>query len=99
MLTTAPISLSGMNAARSALTASAHNIANAGTVGLQRDRVSLSTTAGGGGASSLSQAGFPADDLAADIVGQLMAKNHFLMNLAVFKTQDQMLGTLLDATG
>ena len=33
------------------------------------------------------------------MVDQLVAKNAFLANLAVFKTGDQMLGALLNARG
>jgi flagellar hook protein FlgE len=33
------------------------------------------------------------------MVDQLVAKNHFLANLAVFKTSDQLMGTLLDTKG
>lgn len=36
--------------------------------------------------------------LETDLVGQLAAKSHFLANLAVFKTNDRMMGALLDAT-
>ena len=37
--------------------------------------------------------------LAADLVDQLQAKNAFLANLAVFKTDSRMLGALLDTSG
>jgi flagellar hook protein FlgE len=48
--------------------------------------------------ASLSQATHEGAALETDVVGQLVAKNQFLANLAVFKTNDQMMGALLDAT-
>jgi flagellar hook protein FlgE len=36
--------------------------------------------------------------MATDLVGLLTSKNAFLANLAVFRTSDRMLGSLLDAT-
>lgn len=93
------ISLSGMSAARSALGASAHNIANLSTSGFRRDQVVQATLAGGGVTTSLSQASQAGHAFEVDVVGQLEAKNQFLANLAVFKTNDEVLGALLDISG
>jgi hypothetical protein len=90
---------SGMKAAQSALVASAHNIANLSTPGFRRDQVSQAFVIGGGVEVSVSRAMVPGRALEADIVGQLTAKNQFLANLAVFKTYDEVLGTLLDIKG
>lgn len=93
------ISLSGMQAAQTALGASAHNIANLSTAGFRRELVSQAPAPGGGVTVSMSQASVESQSLEADVVGQLVAKNQFLANLAVFKTDDQMLGALLDIAG
>lgn len=99
MTSLSAISLSGMQAAQTALGASAHNIANLSTAGFRREHVTQSSAPDGGVTTSThpaSQAG-PAPE--ADVVAQLIAKNQFLANLAVFKTGDRMMGSLLDATG
>ena len=86
MTSTSAIALSGMNAAQRQLQVHAHNIANLGTEGLRR-----STPSG--------PAAVPGLAIETDLVGQLVAKNHFLANLAVFRTSDRMAGALLDAVG
>ncbi len=92
----ASISLSGMRAAQAALDASAHNLANLGTPGLRTEPEVQSTNVGGGVATAFSQADAPGHAIEADVVDQLVARNGFLANLAVFRTGDQMLGALLD---
>jgi flagellar hook protein FlgE len=93
------ISLSGMQAAQTRLDASAHNIANQQTEGFQPLEVQQSTQQGGGvssqveRSSSSSGAGPSLED---DVVAQLQAKNSFLANLNVFKTNDSMMGSLLN---
>ena len=98
MSTLSAISLSGMNAAQTALDASAHNIANLSTAGFRREQVTQSAAENGGVRVSLSRATREGNALETDVVGQLVAKNQFLANLAVFKTNDRMMGALLDAT-
>ena len=93
------ISLSGMNAAQTALDASAHNIANLSTAGFRREQVAQFSTGNGGVASSLTTAAQEGSAIETDLVGQLVAKNQFLANLAVFKTSDQMMGALLRVAG
>ena len=93
------ISLSGMQAAQVVLGASAHNIANLATAGFRREQVTQQTAPDGGVTTSLQQAGQAGPSLEDDVVSQLIAKNQFLANLAVFKTSDQMMGSLLNATG
>lgn len=92
-------SLSGMQAAQGALDASARNIARLATGGFGRAQVDSATLASGGASSTLTQATQAGPRMEADMVDQLVAKNAFLANLAVFKTADQMLGTLLNAQG
>lgn len=99
MTSLSAIALGGMHAAQTALGASAHNIANLGTPGSRRQLVVQSTVADGGVAAALRPAGQPGPALERDLVGLLVAKNQFLANLAVFKTGDALMGSLLDATG
>jgi flagellar hook protein FlgE len=90
------ISLSGMNAAQIVMRTSAHNIANLATPGLRRAGVAVSDSAAGGATAAPIQAAQARHAIETDMVDQLVAKNLFLANLAVFKTSDQLLGTLLD---
>lgn len=99
MLNAAAISLSGMNAARTTMDVSAHNIANLGTRDFLRQQVVQTASAGGGVTTSVAQAPAAGNALEADFVGQLMAKNTFLANWAVFRTSNKMLGSLLDEQG
>jgi hypothetical protein len=92
-------SLSGMRVAQAALDASAHNIANLATPGLRRAGLAVSDSAAGGATAAPIQAAQARHAIETDMVDQLVAKNLFLANLAVFKTSDQLLGTLLDTHG
>jgi flagellar basal body rod protein FlgG len=96
---TSAIALSGLAAAQLGLQVSAHNIANLNTAGFKRQQAVQSADAAGGVSTSLRQATQPGNALEADVVGQLEAKNAFLANLAVFRAQDRMAGSLLDALG
>jgi len=93
------VGLSGMQAAQTTLGASAHNIANLSTAGFRRELVSQAPAPGGGVTASVGQASVVGHALETDVVGQLVAKNQFLANLAVFKTNDQILKSLLDIGG
>jgi flagellar hook protein FlgE len=96
MNTLSVTSLSGMQAAQTALGAAAHNIANLSTAGFHRQVVTASTTAGGGVSTSLGPAPAEGAALETDVLGLLSAKNQFLANLVVFKASDQMARSLLD---
>lgn len=85
-----------MNAAQTRLQVSAHNIANLGTDGFQRQQVVQSDSTSGGASVSLSRAPDAGSSMEADMVGLLQAKNAFLANLAVFRASDRMMGSLLD---
>lgn len=89
-------SLSGMRVAQAALDASAHNIANLATPGFRRVGVVVADTAADGATASPTRALQARHAVESDMVDQLVAKNLFLANLAVFKTGDQLLGSLLD---
>lgn len=97
MTSIASISLSGMNAAQTAFDVSAHNIANLQTPGFRRQQGVQSGAPDGGVIAERINASQPGDDIEADVVAQLQAKNRVLANLAVFRASDKMLGALLDA--
>lgn len=90
------IAQSGMNAAMLHVAASANNIANAMTPGYTRQTVLQEAAPEGGVVVHVGRASQPGDDLAADIVGQMIASYSFQANLGVIKTHDAMLGSLLD---
>ena len=90
------ISLSGLNAAQSGLDVSAHNIANLATDGFHRQRAIQSSAPAGGGTTTVVRASAPGNALESDMVDMLQAKGAFLANLAVFRTSDRMMGSLLD---
>ncbi len=93
------ISFSGMTAAQSTLSASAFNIANFGGDGFRRQQVEQTSVAPVGVSTTLHTTTASGEDLATDVISQLQAKNSFLANLAVFKTNSQMDGALLNVTG
>jgi len=86
-----------MSAAQATLHASAHNIANLGTSPFRRQKMVQTEQAQGGVRTSLRQLPQSGHALEADLVTQLQAKNAFLANLAVFRAQDRLTGSLLDA--
>ena len=51
---------------------------------------------GGGVTTSITKSSVEGSALETDMVSQLQAKNAFLVNLAVFKTSNQMAGALID---
>jgi len=90
------ISLSGLNAAQSSLDVSAHNVANLATDGFHRQRAIQSSAPAGGVTTTVVRAAEPGTALESDMVDMLQAKGSFLANLAVFRTSDRMMGSLLD---
>ncbi len=95
---TSATSLSGMNAAQTFMQASASNIANLATPGFNRQEVKLSAESSGGVVATIStgSTGSTGTQLEKDVVQQLQAKNAFLANLAVFKVNNDVMGTLLN---
>ena len=92
------IALSGLQAAQTRMVSSAHNIANAVTPGFRRQVVAQQTVPNGGVATTIERASNPGDALAEDLVALKLAQHLFTANLKVLRTQDRMLGTLLDET-
>ncbi len=90
------VALSGLQAARTQLDASANNIANLNTEGYHREQVVQTEQPQGGVAAQVKRAPQAGADLEADVVAQLQAKNAFLANIAVFKADSKMKGQLLD---
>ena len=89
--------LSGLAFAQRRLEASAHNIANAATEGFQRQEVRGQTAPGGGVSFSIERSEQPSTGLfIEDVVAQLESKQAFLANLRSLRTEDQILGRLLD---
>lgn len=107
-------SLSGMNAAQTALDVSAHNVANQGTSGFKRQEVVRAEAEGGGVQVTVTQATPepaaprpqnaaqttpPADISTADLAEMLKSKNALLANLSVFRADNLMGGKLLNVQG
>jgi flagellar hook-associated protein FlgK len=92
------IALSGLHAAQTRMSSSAHNIANAVTPGFRRQVAAQQTAPNGGVATTIERAPTQGDALAEDLVALKLAQHLFTANLKVLRTQDQMLGTLLDET-
>ena len=95
--------LSGMRAAQLQLDVDAHNVANAQTPGFQRQRVTQTANASTGGVdakvereTAVSGAGGDMNHLADDMVNGKMSLYSFAANLKVVKTEQDMLGALLD---
>ncbi len=91
-------SLSGMNVAQTRLDVAANNVANIGADGYARKEVLQANLPEGGtkvaGIRSSGQAG---SNLEADMVEQLKARNTYMTNLSVFKSNNDMLmGTIID---
>ncbi len=99
MNTLSASSLLGMQRAQAALDVAGHNIANLATPGFHRQQIVGSPSGDGGTGGWLRQAAAPGTSIEQDMVDQLVAKHHLLANLSVFKTGDQLMGTLLDAVG
>ena len=89
--------LSGLRAARTKLAVTANNIANASTGGFHRQEVAQTASPNGGVDVAVNRSTAPGADTIADALGQMAARQAFMANLAVFKSNQQMLGQLLDA--
>ncbi len=95
-MSTITTALSGLNAASLRLDTHANNIANSLTPGYQRQTVVQQALPGGGVAASVARAEAPGESLANDLVGQISASYDYKANLKVVKTQDELMGSLLD---
>lgn len=107
-------SLSGINAAQTALDVSAHNVANQATPGFKRQDVVRTEAEGGGvqvtvtqaapetpvtGQPNAAQTTPPAEISTADLAEMLKSKNALLANLSVFRADNLMGGKLLNVKG
>jgi flagellar hook-associated protein FlgK len=92
------IALSGLQGAQLRVASAGHNIANALTPGFRRQVVEQQAVAGGGVASTIERSPQSGDALAEDLVTLKLSELLFKANLQVLRTQDRMLGTLLDET-
>ena len=99
MSSLASISLSGLRAAQTAMSASAFNIANLDTAGFRRQQVQQFAVEPAGVTAIVDQASAPGSDMAREVVGLLQAKNALLANVAVFKAADATAGAWLDLYG
>lgn len=96
MIGISPISLSGMNTAQTTLQASAQNIANLNIPDSPQQEVTQSTQIQGGTSANIVTTNNTVADVGTDLMQQLQAKNSFLVNLSVFRTNNEMMGSLLD---
>jgi flagellar basal body rod protein FlgC len=92
------IARSGMVAAQTRLAAAASNIANRDSTDFRRFQVDSREQSGGGVSAALvrepeAQAG---DGLTTDLVYAIEARQAFAANVQMLKTQDALLGSLLD---
>lgn len=94
----ASIALSGLQAAQQRAGSAGHNIANALTPGFRRQVVAQQAVEGGGVATSIERSPVVGDALADDLVALKLSEHLFAANMNVLRTQDRMLGTLLDVT-
>lgn len=93
-------SLSGMNAAQTRLDVAANNIANLSTDNFTRKEVVQTDLPQAGtkvaDVRNVAQSG---SNLEADMVEQLQARNTYMTNLSVFKSNnDLLMGTIIDIT-
>ena len=98
MSTVSDIASSGMQAAQAWLQASASNIANASTPGFRRVQVVQSAGGSGGVDTSTTTAAAAGNALDTDVLGLDQARDAFMANMTVFRTNDRLLGTLLDVS-
>ncbi len=91
-------SLSGMNAAQTRLDVATNNIANLSTDNFTRKEVvQADLPQGGTKVADIKNAAQPGNNLEADMVEQLKARNTYMTNLSVFKSNNDMLmGTIID---
>ncbi len=92
------IALSGMSAARQHLDTTSHNIANGLTPAFRRQEVHQRELPDGGVTTSIEQAQSIGQGIDTDIVEQMSATYSFDANLHTIRTQQDMMGTLLDMT-
>ena len=91
------IATSGLQAAQLRLDASAHNVANMNTPAFRRQSVALQAQPDQGGVrASVQREPQEGVALEQEAVEQMSATYAFKANLQTIKTQDEMMGSLLD---
>ncbi len=91
------IGISGLQVAQLRLDSAAHNVANTNTRGFKRQTVTQEDLPSlGGTRASLGKASEEGVALEQEAVDQISATYAFKANLKTIKTQDEMLGSLLD---
>jgi len=92
------IARSGLAAAQTRLSAAANNIANRESTDYRRLSVEQREAVGGGTVAEVQrdEAVQSGDGLVTDLVDAMVAKQDFAANLKVLKTQDSLIGSLLD---
>lgn len=98
MASLSSIGSSGLQAAQLRLDASANNVANMNTPGYRREAVAQQAVADNAGVRATVQRQQTAEGVALEqeAVEQMSATYAFKANLQTIKTQDEMLGALLD---
>ncbi len=97
MASLSSIGNSGLQAAQLRLDASAHNVANLNTPGFRRQVVEQTESPGGAGVrASVQRSPQEGSALEQDAVEQKAATYAFKANVQVLKTNDRMMGALLD---
>lgn len=98
MATISSIGSSGLQAAQLRLDASANNVANMNTPNYRRQVVAQEEAADSAGVRATVQRQQEAEDVALEkeAVEQMSATYAFKANLQTIKTQDEMMGSLLD---
>lgn len=95
MSTISSIAASGVQAATTRLNTAAHNIANADTPGFQRQVVHQSQETAGV-VTTIGKSDEIGVDLAKEIVEQQAASYAYKANLRTIRTQEDLMGSLLD---
>lgn len=97
MTTLASIASSGLRATQLQMNTSAHNVANLNTPGFRRQVVEQTESPGGAGVqASVQRSPQEGSALEQDAVEQMAATYAFKANVQVLKTNDRMMGALLD---
>ncbi len=104
------VSVMGMNAMGTRISAAANNVANASTDGFKKDRVTLEAKENGGVSTVVGKVDTPGPviedrgttrelsnvDLAEELVSTIPTQGLYTANVRMIQTQDEMTGTLLD---
>ena len=91
------IASSGLRAAQLQLDSAAHNVANAATPGFRRQEAELQTEADQGGVRAQAvRAQQEGAALEADAVNQIASTYSFAANLQMLRTEDRMMGALVN---